>query len=62
MGVGEVEASVVCTCVCYGVWVSIIPNITCKECIEKCIKEEHAKRIEYRCFKESPPPDEVEYE
>ena len=58
MMVVEAIEDIVCWCVCYSRGVMTVRyNITCSECIELCTRED-AKRFEFQCFKQSPPPDE----
>ena len=53
----------VCWCTCHGKWITIRRAISCKECVELCMKEEGVYRIEFVCIKENPPSEvEVEYE
>jgi hypothetical protein len=62
MMVVEAETSFICWCWCHGKWLVAKRAVSCSECVELCLKE-GAKRIEYYCVKESPPPEvEVEFE
>jgi len=57
------EAEFVCWCWCHGKWFVAKRAVTCKECMELCMKEEGVYRVEFVCVKERPPHEvEVEYE
>jgi len=62
MMVVEAIPEFICWCWCHGRLVTVRRAVSCKECVELCSREEGVYRIEYHCVKESPPPDEVEYE
>ena len=61
MMVVETEAEFICWCWCHGRLVTVRRAISCKECVELCMKEE-AKRIEYHCYRATQPEEEIEYE
>jgi hypothetical protein len=61
MMVVEEIPELMCWCWCHGKWLVARRAVTCRECMELCLKEEGVYRIEFVCTRESPPP-EVEYE